>query len=109
MTIAPKQEVPKMSTFTPPPATLKGPSTNQTFPVATNPVSRSHSQVSSNAAAPQVDECDEELDQLLGLEKPVLSGLEKQSPADGENAVPEKGEYLLLVVCFNRALILRVG
>lgn len=96
MTLAPKQEVPKTATFTPPSTALKVLSTNQKAPVATDPVSVSDSQVSSSAAEPPVDDVDEELDQLLSLQKPVLgvSGNQSVSVADEESAVPEKGEFI---------------
>ncbi|KAA8583019.1 hypothetical protein FQN60_015565, partial [Etheostoma spectabile] len=68
----PKPEVPKPAPFTPPSAPLIIPSTNQRVPVVPNPASGSDSQVSSSAAAPpEDDDGDEELDQLLGLQKPV--------------------------------------
>lgn len=98
LTLVPKHEVLKTSTFTAPSPTMKSLSTNQKVPVATNPVSGSDSQVPSKAAAALlVDDGDEELDQLLSLQKPVTSALENQSAAD-ENAVPEKGDYILLVL-----------
>ncbi|XP_076612341.1 cell death regulator Aven isoform X2 [Chaetodon auriga] len=72
-TLAPKQEKPKPAAFTPPPAALNALSTNQKVPVDTNPVLVSDPQVSSTAAeSPPVDDDDEELDQLLSLQKPVL-------------------------------------
>lgn len=89
MTLAPKQEIPKTATFTPPSATLKVLSTNQKVPVASIPVSGSDSRVSVSAAEPQVDDVDEELDQLLGLEKPV-SGDQSVSVADEKSDGPEK-------------------
>ncbi|XP_039981287.1 cell death regulator Aven [Xiphias gladius] len=79
MTLPPKQETPKMSTFTPLSASLKSLSTNQKVPVATNPVSGSNLPVSSSAAEPPVNDGDEELDQLLSLEKPVSVVLGNQS------------------------------
>ncbi|KAG7222684.1 hypothetical protein INR49_026293 [Caranx melampygus] len=63
VTPAPKQQISKTSTFTPPTTTLKSFSINQKVPVATNLVS------TSNSAKPLEDEGDEELDQLLGLQK----------------------------------------
>ncbi|KAM7395129.1 hypothetical protein PAMA_006738 [Pampus argenteus] len=90
MTLAPKQEAPKTATFTPPSTTLKVLSANQEVSVASNPVSGSHTRVSSSAAEPPVDDDDdEELDQLLGLEKPV-SGDQSVSVADQESDGPEK-------------------
>lgn len=96
VTPTPKQEIPKTATFTPPSAALKVLSTNQKAPVATNPVSVSDSQVSSSAAEPPVDDVDEELDQLLSLQKPVLglSGNQSVSVTDEESADPEKGEFI---------------
>ncbi|TDH00612.1 hypothetical protein EPR50_G00190230 [Perca flavescens] len=93
MAIAPKQEVPKTATFTPPSAPFKVLSTNQKVPTASNPASGSDSPVSSSAAEPPVDEDgDEELDLLLGLQKPVsgVSGNQSVSVADEESAVPGK-------------------
>ncbi|XP_044025225.1 cell death regulator Aven [Siniperca chuatsi] len=85
MTLTPKQEMPKVST--PPSVALKVLSTSQKAPVATNPAL-----VSSSAAEPLVDDVDEELDQLLSLQKPVLdvSGNQSVSVADGRSAVPQK-------------------
>lgn len=96
VTLAPKQEMPKTSTFTPPSAALKVLSNDQKAPVAANPASVSDSQVSSSAAELPVDDVDEELDQLLSLQKPVLvvSGKPSVSVADEESAVPEKGEFI---------------
>ncbi|XP_018538063.1 cell death regulator Aven [Lates calcarifer] len=83
--VTPKQEVPKPSTFTLPSTTLKGLSANQKVPVVTNPVSSSNSKSSSDVAEPPVDDDgDEELDQLLGLQKPA------PSVTDEESARPEK-------------------
>ncbi|XP_040919970.1 cell death regulator Aven [Toxotes jaculatrix] len=93
MNPAPKQEIPKMSTFSPPSTALKGLSTNQKVSMAANPVSSSKSQVSSNAAEPPVDDDgDEELDQLLGLQKPVSGVLGNQSASvtEEEDVGPEK-------------------
>ncbi|KAK5879823.1 hypothetical protein CesoFtcFv8_022903 [Champsocephalus esox] len=84
MTFTHKQEVPKMSAFTPPSAALKVPCSHQKVPVATHPATASHSQVPSLAE----DEGDEELDQLLGLQKPV-SGNQSVS-LEEDRKVPEK-------------------
>ncbi|XP_008283112.1 cell death regulator Aven [Stegastes partitus] len=85
MTLAPKQEMPKTSTFTPPSAAFKSLSTKNKVPAAANPALASDLQVSSVAAQPPLDDGDdEELDQLLSLQKPVSGG------ADEETAVPEK-------------------
>ncbi|XP_038582166.1 cell death regulator Aven [Micropterus salmoides] len=80
MTLATKQEISKTTTFTPPSA-LK-------VPVDKNPVS--DSQVSLRPAEPPADDVDEELDQLLSLQKPVLGVSGNQSVTDEETAVPEK-------------------
>lgn len=95
MTLAPKQELPKTTLFTPPTAALKVLSTNQKVSVATNSASVPKPQVSSSAAETPADDVDEELDQLLSLQKPVLSVSGEQSVgnADEESAVPEKGEW----------------
>ncbi|XP_035533977.1 cell death regulator Aven [Morone saxatilis] len=92
MTLAPKQEISKTATLTPPPAALKDLNTNQKVPAAPKPALVPDSQVSSSAAEPPVDDDDEELDQLLSLQKPVLgvSGSQCDSVADEESAVPEK-------------------
>ncbi|XP_063351571.1 cell death regulator Aven [Pelmatolapia mariae] len=86
MTLAPKQEVPKMSKFTPPSTASKSLSINQKVPVDANPVGGSGSQLSSSAAATEtlVDDADEELDKLLNLQKPV------SGDAEMESAVTEK-------------------
>ncbi|XP_054474290.1 cell death regulator Aven [Anoplopoma fimbria] len=88
-----KQEMPKAATFTPTSATLEIASTDQKVPVATNPASNSDSPFPSSAAEPPVDDGgDEELDQLLSLQKPVwdVSGSQSVSVADEESAVPKK-------------------
>lgn len=93
MTLAPKQEVPKMATFTPPSAPLKVPSTDQKVPMAANPASGSDSQVSLSTAEPPVeDDGDEELDQLLSLQKPVsgVSGNQSVSVTDEESVLTKK-------------------
>ncbi|KAF3850103.1 hypothetical protein F7725_019822 [Dissostichus mawsoni] len=84
MTFTHKQEVPKMAAFTPPSAALKVPCSDQKVPVATHPATASHSQVPSLVE----DEGDEELDQLLGLQKPV-SGNQSVS-LEEDRKVPEK-------------------
>ena len=93
MTLPPKQETPKTAAFTPSSTSFKVPSTNHKVPVASNPVSLSglDSRVSSSAAKPPVDDADEELDQLLSLEKPV-SGNQSVMVADEKSDGPEKGE-----------------
>ncbi|XP_014270039.1 cell death regulator Aven [Maylandia zebra] len=94
MTLAPKQEVPKMSKFTPPSTASKSLSISQKVPVDANPVGGSGSQLSSSAAATEtlVDDADEELDNLLNLQKPVSGdvGNEPVSGAEMESAVKEK-------------------
>ncbi|KAM6992154.1 cell death regulator Aven isoform 2-T2 [Tautogolabrus adspersus] len=92
VTIAQKQETPK-ATIPPSSAALKVRSTNQKVTAATNPASGSGCKVSSNAAKPpQVDDADEELDQLLSLQKPVEVFSENQTirVEDEERAAPEK-------------------
>ncbi|XP_029984602.1 cell death regulator Aven [Sphaeramia orbicularis] len=91
-----KQEIPKKTTFTPPFTTFKGPSTVQTVPVGLNPASGTVSQVSSKTAElpgdDDDDDGDEELDQLLNLQKPVsgVFGDQGTSFTDGEKDVSEK-------------------
>lgn len=98
MTLAPKQEVPKMSKFTPPSTASKSLSISQKVPVDANPVGGSGSQLSSSAAATEtlVDDADEELDKLLNLQKPASGdvGNEPVSGAEMESAVTEKGKYI---------------
>uniref|UniRef100_A0A3Q3RCD5 Apoptosis, caspase activation inhibitor n=1 Tax=Monopterus albus TaxID=43700 RepID=A0A3Q3RCD5_MONAL len=79
MTLAPKQEMPKTSTFISPSTTSKSFGTTQKVPVPPNPVSGSVSQASSNTADLPADDGDEELDQLLSLQKPDSSVLHDQS------------------------------
>ncbi|XP_042358997.1 LOW QUALITY PROTEIN: cell death regulator Aven [Plectropomus leopardus] len=93
MTLTHKQEIPKTAKITPPSAAFKVTNTDQKVPVAANPASGSDSKVSSTAAdLPIEDEGDEELDQLLSLQKPV-SGVSRNqaiSVSDEESAVSEK-------------------
>ncbi|XP_034554954.1 cell death regulator Aven isoform X2 [Notolabrus celidotus] len=92
VTLSLKPEMPKVSTFTPPSAALKVLSTNQEVTVATNPASGTGSKVSSNTAQPKPeDDGDEELDQLLSLQKPVqvVSGNQPVSVSE-ERAAPEE-------------------
>lgn len=95
MTLPPKQETSKTATFTPASANFKIPITTQKTPVASNPVSASgsESRVSTSAAAPLVDDADEELDRLLGLDK-AASGNQSVSVADEKSDSPEKGEFV---------------
>lgn len=94
MTLAPKQEVPKMAKFTPPSTASKSLSISQKVPVDANPVGGSGSQLSSSAAATEtlVDDADEELDKLLSLQKPASGdvGNKPVSGAEMESAVTEK-------------------
>ncbi|XP_026175340.1 cell death regulator Aven [Mastacembelus armatus] len=91
MTLTPKPEMSKLSTFATPSASLKGLSPNQEVPVPANPVLDSEPQVTSCASQP-MDDGDEELDQLLSLQKPLLLVSESQSDSvtDEESAAPEK-------------------
>ncbi|KAG8011404.1 Cell death regulator Aven [Nibea albiflora] len=92
MTLAAKQELPKTTTFAPPTATLKVLSTNQKVSVAASSPSAPKPQVSPSAAEMPVDDADEELDQLLSLQKPAsgVSGKQSVGAADEEHALPEK-------------------
>uniref|UniRef100_A0A3B4TQP7 Apoptosis, caspase activation inhibitor n=1 Tax=Seriola dumerili TaxID=41447 RepID=A0A3B4TQP7_SERDU len=74
-------------------------------PVATNPVS------TSNASKLPEDDGDEELDQLLSLEKPVsgVVGNQSASVTDEERVSPEEGEFIIALpfvtyFCFPRSL-----
>uniref|UniRef100_A0A3Q4GFW9 Apoptosis, caspase activation inhibitor n=1 Tax=Neolamprologus brichardi TaxID=32507 RepID=A0A3Q4GFW9_NEOBR len=84
MTLAPKQEVPKMSKFTPPSTASKSLSISQKVPVDANPVGGSGSQLSSSAAATEtlVDDADEELDKLLNLQKPASGDVGNEPVSD---------------------------
>ncbi|XP_047430402.1 cell death regulator Aven [Mugil cephalus] len=106
VTLVPKQEVPKTSKIVPPPASFKSLSTNQNAPVAAggSPV-RSEPQVSPGAAAaavPPVDDGDDELDQLLSLQKPVsgvtgsqsVVGVEEERDAPQEECKEAKEEVM---------------
>lgn len=89
VTLIPKQETPKTPKFTPPPTTFKSLSTTQT-PIAAAMVS--DSQGSCVAAETAADDGDEELDQLLGLQKPVSGAADQSvSGACKEGAPSEKG------------------
>lgn len=96
MTLAPQQEVPKMSKFTPPSTALKSLSINKNVPTAASPVGGSGSHPSSAAAEPPVNEADEELDELLGLHKPA-SGVAESPSVSGahvESTDTEKCKYI---------------
>ncbi|XP_070843329.1 cell death regulator Aven [Chaetodon trifascialis] len=91
VTLAPKQEKPKSAAFTPPPAALNALSTIQKVPVDTNSVLGSDPRVSSTAAESlPVEDDDEELDQLLSLQKSVLGVSGNQSVAEDECVVPDE-------------------
>ncbi|XP_037541852.1 cell death regulator Aven [Nematolebias whitei] len=75
VSLTPQQEVSKTSTFTPPSRAFKALGTNQ------NPSS------ASTSISSVVDDGDEELDQLLGLQKPVS---EQQPVSPQEEASPHK-------------------
>lgn len=95
MTVAPKQDIVKMAVFTPPPS--KGlSSSSQGGSSATKSALGTDPQVSLHAAEPAVDDADEELDQLLSLQKPVsdVSGSQSVSVTDEESAVTDKCEYI---------------
>lgn len=86
MPLAPKPEVPKASRFTPPITAFKNLSTDQTVPEVWSPAAGSGSQVSSEDAA-----ADEELEQLLSLQKPLSHDARDQtdSSAVQDDAAPE--------------------
>ncbi|KAM6915041.1 cell death regulator Aven [Xenentodon cancila] len=90
VTIAPKQETAKTSKYTPPPSAFRSVATDQAS-VAAAPGSDPDARGSRVAAEPAVDDGDEELDQLLGLQKPV-SGAADQPVSGGrkENAASEQ-------------------
>ncbi|XP_041830972.1 cell death regulator Aven isoform X2 [Melanotaenia boesemani] len=77
VTLTPKQEVPQASKFTPSSTAFRNPGTNQKIPIA---------------AEPLVDDGDEELDQLLSLQKPDSddAGMQPISGADEESAASER-------------------
>ncbi|XP_056284484.1 LOW QUALITY PROTEIN: cell death regulator Aven [Pseudoliparis swirei] len=102
LTLALKQAKPKAAALTPPSAALKTIIADQEVPVATNPASSADSPGSSVAAEPPVEDGgggddddgdgDEELDQLLSLQKPVwdVSGSQSLRVADEERAPPKE-------------------
>ncbi|XP_029966320.1 cell death regulator Aven [Salarias fasciatus] len=83
MPLAPKPDVPKASRFTPPVTAFRNLSTDQTVPEVLG------SQVPSAAA--QEEDADEELEQLLALQKPLSHDAQEQtdSGADRDDAAPE--------------------
>ncbi|CAN9507922.1 unnamed protein product [Ophioblennius macclurei] len=87
MPFAPKADVPKMSRFTPPVTALKNLSTDQKVPEGWSP----GSQASSGAAAQEDEDADEELEQLLTLQKPLADAAHEQtvSGKDQVDAAPE--------------------
>ncbi|XP_036003145.1 cell death regulator Aven [Fundulus heteroclitus] len=91
VSLALKQEVSKTEKFPPPSAGFKVLSTNEKPPVT--PAVGLDSQVPSAAVKPVEEDGDEELDHLLGLQKPASSDAEHQliSGPDEERGSPEKG------------------
>ncbi|KAM4529785.1 cell death regulator Aven [Fundulus diaphanus] len=91
VSLALNQEVSKTEKFPPPSAGFKGLSTNQKRPVT--PAVGLDSQVPSVAVKPVEEDGDEELDHLLGLQKPASGDAEHQliSGPDEERRSPEKG------------------
>ncbi|XP_077366250.1 cell death regulator Aven [Festucalex cinctus] len=71
LTLAPKQEMPKLSSFTASSIPSKDPSTALNTTETLNPSASSDFQAPSSAVTPSADEVDEELDQLLTLAKPL--------------------------------------
>lgn len=95
MTNTPKQDMAKVST------PFKDLSTDRRGPAAANPVSTLNLRVPQNSAnSPQMDEDEDELNQLLSLQKPVADVTANQSGsvADEERSVPEKGKCIYLQV-----------
>ncbi|KAM3861483.1 cell death regulator Aven [Diretmus argenteus] len=86
VTVAPKQDTAK--TFAPPASALKGLKAS----LAPSPAPGPDLQVPSSTAKPLVDDIDEELDQLLTLQKPAwdASGNQSVSVADEESVVPDE-------------------
>ncbi|KAM9840028.1 cell death regulator Aven [Aulostomus maculatus] len=83
VTLATKQETPRIVAFTPPPAAPNSLGTNKNISVASNPAPRS---IPSGGADTPVDDADEELDQLLSFEKTVSGG----QCVSVEDAAPEE-------------------
>ncbi|XP_068198070.1 cell death regulator Aven [Antennarius striatus] len=97
VSLPPKQRVPKLATFAPPPGALKDHTTNQQVPTAAMPASDAEARVPSCSGEcllriPVEEEEDEELDQLLSLQKtaPGVSGNQYVRATDTESVVPEK-------------------
>lgn len=76
VSLTPKPEVPKTNPFTPPSAAFKAPDTHQNPPTAA-------AEASDIKVSSVEDDGDEELDQLLSLQKPV-SGAEEGPPEEGK-------------------------
>ncbi|XP_057679377.1 cell death regulator Aven [Corythoichthys intestinalis] len=68
---APKQEMPKLSSFTSPSVASKVPSTTPNITKTLSLAASSDFQPPSSAVTPSTDDVDEELDQLLTLAKPL--------------------------------------
>lgn len=97
MTITPKQDMAKAAAFTPPSTPFKVLSSDRRGPAAANPASAPDLQVPLNGAnSQQMDEDEDELDQLLSLQKPVTDVTANQpgSVAYEESSVPEKGKCI---------------
>lgn len=98
MVFAPKDDKTKTSGATPLAAALQPLSINNTSTVVSDPASQV---VPAASKSPQVDEeeeLDEELDKLLGLEKPT-SGDESVAAPEEQRVDPEEGECLHFL-CF---------
>ncbi|XP_071764796.1 cell death regulator Aven [Centroberyx gerrardi] len=93
MTVAPKQDTAKTAVFPPPPSGPKGLRTGLGISSqAADPAPGPDPQASSGSAEPPVDDIDEELDQLLTLQKPAsdVSGEQSVSVAEEESAAPDE-------------------
>lgn len=94
-TMAPKQDLGKVA-FNPPTTAFKGLNTSLGVSLATTSVSDNGHQGSSIAAKLPEDDIDEELDQLLSLQKPASEASENQSVSvvDEEIAASDKCEFI---------------
>lgn len=85
-----KPELSKTTAFSPPSTTAKASSALQTVAVPPKPLLA----ISPKAAESPGDDIDEELDQLLSLQKPVSAlGNQFQDTLDEEQCESEKGEW----------------
>lgn len=95
VTFNPKQETAQVPAFRAPSASFKSLSIEHCVPAVKKQALVPDSQVSSSTAGPLLveNDDDEELDQLLSLQQPVLAVPGNQPVSAGDESIPEKGGW----------------